>query len=76
MFLLNLITFVLLISFHSTTNSKDSNELTLHNTIKEIVLEVPKIDINEKKQKSKKKTKTKNDDSDYLESKSALTLDC
>jgi len=51
MFLLNLITFVLLISFHSTTNSKDSNELTFHNTIKEIEsfqlidLEKKKIDL-------------------------------
>ncbi len=36
MFLVNLITFVLLILFHSTINSKDNNELILHNTIKEI----------------------------------------
>tara|TARA_B100000989_G_C19521484_1_gene464418 strand:+ start:2056 stop:2568 length:513 start_codon:yes stop_codon:yes gene_type:complete len=36
MFLLNLITFVLLILFHSTTNSKDNDELILHNSIKKI----------------------------------------
>ncbi|MBH43296.1 MAG: hypothetical protein CMP25_00705 [Rickettsiales bacterium] len=56
MFLLNLITFVFLILFHSTTNSKDKNELILHNTIKEIE-SFQLIDLEKKKINFKKFTK-------------------